>query len=114
MTIYRQLDAHALALLRNAVERLGSITAVAETLGYGRSSISLALAGKYTGDTRRVRQAIIEKLTGIIACPHLQTDMTAAECRTHRCRPVPTSSRAEVKHWQACQICPFNPTRKTL
>ncbi|CAM1655495.1 unnamed protein product [Bartonella choladocola] len=108
---YSQLDAHATALLETAIDRLGSIKAVADKIGYKRSSLSLARAGKYPGDTHKLRIAIMENLTGLVACPYLQKELTAADCNQYRNRQIPTSSRAEVKHWQACQICEFNPAK---
>lgn len=109
MTTYQQLDEYALELLENACERMGSITEVAKKIGYTRPSVSLAKAGKYPGDTAKMRAAIISNLTDLIACPFLQINLTQTDCQNYRDRSVPTSSRAEVKHWQACQVCPFNP-----
>ncbi len=108
-TTYPQLDAHALELLESACERMGSISEVAKKIGYTRPSVSLAKAGKYPGDTTKMRAAIITNLTELIACPYLQINLTQTDCQNYRDRPVPTSSRAEVKHWQTCQSCPFNP-----
>lgn len=109
MTTYQQLDDHARELLENACERMGSITEVAKKIGYTRPSVSLAKAGKYPGDTAKMRAAIISNLTDLIACPFLQINLTQTDCQNYRDRSVPTSSRAEVKHWQACQTCQFNP-----
>lgn len=109
MTEYKQLDEYALQLLRDGCERLGSIAAVARKIGYARSGVSLALTGNYPGDTGKMREAIMEQLQGMITCPHLGHELTAGECRLFRERRCPTSNRTEVKHWQACQICEFNP-----
>lgn len=114
MTTYRQLDNAALDVLNQACERFGSITKVAEKIGYKRASVSLARSLKYPGDTAKMRSAILANLTELIECPYLSKNLTAVDCERYRNRAVPTSSRAEVKHWQACQTCPFNPNeRKT-
>ena len=109
MTTYQQLDEYALRLLEQAYERFGSITKVAEKIGYKRASVSLARAQKYPGDTTKLRSAILANLTVLIECPHLLKNITPVDCERYRNRAIPTSSRAEVKHWQACQVCPFNP-----
>jgi len=111
MGSYRQLDGEARELLEAAVERMGSVAAVARVLGYGRSSISLALAGKYIGDTGKIRIAIFERLRGSVDCPHLGMELTAGDCASFRERGIPTSSPAQIKHWQACQMCKYNPYR---
>lgn len=109
MTTYQQLDNHPLQLLENAIERFGSIGKVAEKIGYTRPSVSLARARKYPGDTAKMRAAILANLVELIECPYLQRNLTHLDCERYRERTVPTSSRAEVKHWQACLFCPFNP-----
>lgn len=109
---YPQLDERALNLLRQARERLGSIKAVAEALGYKRPSVSMALAGKYQGDTKHLRARIFEVFADRVLCPHLSRDIPPADCRTFRERPIPTSPLAAVKHWQACRICPLNPAAR--
>ncbi|UXN07539.1 hypothetical protein [Bartonella sp. HY761] len=111
---YPQLDAYALQLLENAILRFGSIKATAEHIGYTRSSVSLARSQKYPGDTYKMRRAILQNLSGIVACPYLQKDLSAKACADFCARSVPTSSRAEVKHWQACQACQFNPKNMRL
>ena len=109
MTTYRQLDNAALDVLNQACERFGSITKVAEKIGYKRASVSLARALKYPGDTAKMRSAILANLTELIECPYLKKNLTAVDCERYRNRAVPTSSRSEVKFWQACQTCQFNP-----
>ncbi|KAA6405778.1 LysR family transcriptional regulator [Candidatus Tokpelaia sp.] len=106
---WKQLDNEALSLLRAGIEKLGSIKAVADKIGYSRGAVSTALAGKYVGGTGKMRAAIMERLNAIMLCPHLGKELTAIECRLFRERRCPTSNRAEVKHWQACRICKFNP-----
>lgn len=109
---YPQLDERCLGLLREAVERFGSITAAAEHLGYARTAISQALAGRYPGGVGKLSARIIERLADHVACPHLAREIRAAECRGHRESPLSTASREAIKHWQACRACPLNPTAK--
>jgi len=106
---YEQLDAETRELLAAAAQKLGSIKAAAEQLGYSRPSVSAALAGKYKGGTLNLRRAIREKFCARRICPYLGREISAAECRQYYDRRCPTSSRDEVKHWQACQNCRFNP-----
>lgn len=106
-----QLDERTLAILRDAVSRLGSIAATATALGYKRPSISMALAGRYPGDCRHLRSAIYDTFAERVDCPHLCRDISPAECKSFRERPLPTSSREAFKHWQACQRCPLNPQK---
>ena len=95
----------ALALLRGAVGRLGSITAVALDLGYARASVSMALAGKYPGRTTKMEQAIVSRYGGC-ECPHLGRAIGRDECRRHRTRRMPQSDPDAFRHWRACQHCP--------
>ena len=107
-----QLDKRALILLHAAVDRLGSVAAVARELGYARSSVSMAADGRYPGNARHLQAAIIERYADGLFCPHLRVEIAPAACRDHRERPLPTSPRAAVKHWQACRACPLNPATK--
>jgi DNA-binding transcriptional regulator YdaS (Cro superfamily) len=111
---YPQLDDQALALLRLHLERLGGNKAeLARTLGVARSSISQALDGKYPGDTRNLRAHIMETLADQVLCPHLGVELAPAACKALRERPLSaaSASRADAKHWQACQCCVQNPGR---
>ncbi|MFD2678020.1 LysR family transcriptional regulator [Camelimonas lactis] len=112
MMAYPQLDDAAMAILQQAISEAGSIAAVARRLGYKRPSISLVLARKYPGDTRRLRAQIVEAFGGQQHCPFLGSDIAASACRDFRTRPLPTSRRAEARHWQACRQCQFNPERR--
>lgn len=102
---YRQLEGEPLALLQAACVRLGSIAAVARELGYGRPSISMALAGRYPADTDRLAAEIVERFASSVACPHLRRDITPAECRAYREAPLSAANRDSVLHWQACRTC---------
>lgn len=90
-----------------AARNPGGLTQVATELGYARSSLSLALHGRYVGSTARIEAAVLARY-GRVACPVLERQLTAEECRTHRNRPSPTSSARALKEWAACQACPHN------
>jgi len=109
-----QLDQEALDLAQAWLAAHGdSRAALARHLGVSRSAISQALDGRYPGDTRKLRAKLVERLAELVRCPHLAADLTPAECRAYRERPLSSASasRSDVKHWQACQGCPLNPDR---
>ncbi|HEY9212090.1 MAG TPA: LysR family transcriptional regulator [Ancylobacter sp.] len=105
---YPQLDERCLALLREAVTRLGSITAVAARLEYARSSVSMALKGCYPGDAQHLASRIMDIFADHVACPHVGHEIPTSACRAHRDRPLSTANRELVKQWQACRACPIN------
>ncbi len=110
-----QLDAEALELLGARVAQLkNSRAAVARELGVARTSVSQALDGKYPGDTRKLRAKIIERYANQIKCPHLGVELAPSICKLSRERSLSAASgsRADVKHWQACQMCIHNPAYK--
>ncbi|CAA0087007.1 Uncharacterised protein [Starkeya nomas] len=109
---YPQLDERSLALLREAVLRLGSRGAVAEKLGYARTAVSQALNGCYPADTGKLAARIVEIFADHVACPHLLREIRAGDCREHRERPLSTANREAIKHWQACRACPLNPVKQ--
>lgn len=96
-------------LLRDAVARHGSISAVARIIGYKRPSVSLYLAGRYPADPSRIEAAILAKLAGRVACPHLGRDIAGDDCRGFALRPMPMSDPRALRHWRACQGCPSRP-----
>lgn len=116
-TAYPQLDEEALRLLQARLEfHGGSRAALARELGVSRSGVSQALDGKYPGDTKKLRALIVETLAQQIACPHLGHDIAPQACRLFRERPLSAASAApaDVKHWQACQLCMNNPARRAV
>ena len=115
MRRYVQLDTEAMELLTNRFSQLGgNRSALARELGICRSGISQALDGKYPAHTTNLRSLIVDKLAGQITCPHTATEITPATCHALRERPLSAASgsREDVKHWQACQACQFNPVFK--
>ena len=91
------------ALLREEV-RATNCTLAARKIGYSRSAVSLALAGKYPGGTDRIRAAVLACLH--VRCPHLSRDIRQAECFDYQDRPLPTGSPQALRHWRACRACP--------
>lgn len=98
-------DTGWLDLLRTRVEELGSIAAVAAEVGYSRSAVSLALSGNYPAKVTKLAAAVIAAYTRCV-CPYLKREITAAECRRHRTRPMPQSVPDELRFWSTCQRCP--------
>lgn len=101
-----------IVLVEQRIEQLGSIQKVANELGYARSSLSLALRGKYVGSTERLEQTVIRVL-GSLNCPHLGQEITPDQCQAYKHREAPTQNPADMRHWRTCQQCPLGAaTRK--
>lgn len=100
-------------LVEQRIEQLGSIQKVAEELGYARPSLSLAIRGKYVGNTERLERTVLKVLGGVI-CPHLERKLSSAECLAFREREAPTQNPAEMRHWRACQQCPHACIKKRI
>jgi len=88
-----------------------SIAATARRLGYSRTAVSLALAGKYPGGTDKMAATVLDVLGGV-ACPQLGREVTAAEC-ADKAGAMPTSSPTALRLWRACQTCPHRPGANT-
>ena len=104
-----KLSARSEALVKGAIARHGSIKAVAAEIGYSRTALSLALAGKYRGALTALEEQIVARLSTAVLCPHLDRTITPDECRDYRERPLQTANPKAVRHWQACRFCPENP-----
>lgn len=64
-----------IVLVEQRIQQLGSIQKVADELGYARPSLSLALRGKYIGNTDRLEKTVIRVL-GAVHCPHLEQELS--------------------------------------
>ncbi|GFK94448.1 hypothetical protein NNJEOMEG_02293 [Fundidesulfovibrio magnetotacticus] len=95
-----------LALLTEEAART-SIAAAARRIGYARPSVSLALAGKYPGNTDKLAARVLEVL-GTVECQHLGLAVTPARC-ADASGQMPTSSPAALRLWRSCQGCPHKP-----
>lgn len=111
---YPQLDADTLALLRDRLDHhVGSRSALAREIGVSRSAISQALDGRYPAATDQLAAKIRDVLVDRLICPHSGDEIAPGLCKELRERPISAAcgSREDVKHWQACQLCQFNPHR---
>ncbi len=109
----------AFDILRHEIEQRndhtgkGGITKVAKMLGYARTSISVALTGKYKGSTETLEAKILEVFAGHFECPHLGCEISREECAAQRAFMMPTHNATALKEWQemkrACRSCPNNP-----
>ncbi|SIS88312.1 hypothetical protein [Neptunomonas antarctica] len=93
-------------LLVRAVETAGSITVVAERMGYGRTAISRVLSNKYDGGTTNIEARTLE-LFAKIQCP-VMGGIKAEECQKHRNAKFTPSNPQRVALYRACQTCPNN------
>lgn len=103
-----------LNILREEIERAGSIQAVADQLGYKRPSISLALNGKYVGSTNKIRAKVIATFCDRVLCPHTNLDLSQIDCEYTRTGPLPMSDAKALDQWTACKFCPNNPDAKQI
>ena len=89
-----------------------SLGEVGRKIGYGKSTISLVLNGKYAGNLNKVRHAVETKLVAQnIDCPVLGT-ISAETCTDNHSKPLITASSASTRLWRACKNCPFNTRKK--
>lgn len=95
-----------MSLLKSAVDA-SSKAKVAVDLDISRTAVSLVISGKYPARTDKIAAKVIETY-GRVICPHLDAEITLAECKTYHTGQVPTSSPRAMKHWRACQACPHN------
>lgn len=98
-------------LLNQAVDA-ASITQVAARIGISRTALSLVIGGKYPAKTDRIAVRVMD-VYGRVTCPFLGTEITQAECRSHRGSAVPTSSPRAMQHWRACQTCTQYSNKET-
>ena len=109
-----RLNDRSVELVQGAIERFGSVQAVATKIGYARSSLSLAMSGRYVGSLDKMELAIAAELSVAVACPHLGRSISGADCRNHRTRPIPTANPVDLKFWRACRYCPLNPDARVV
>lgn len=102
-----------LDLLKAEVAK-SNITQVASQIGYARTSVSLALSGKYVGSTDRLATAVLKAYSDRFQCPHLGQAVTKHECNRFSLRSIPQSNASALRHWRACQACPHNCTNQEV
>ena len=81
--------------------------AVADKLGYSRTTISLVMSGKYPGKTDEVASRVAERLGGF-ACPYDGQTITPEQCRKSAKEAAPTHNPSKMAKWSACQNCQRN------
>ena len=84
-----------------------SIGQVAIQLGYSRTAVSLALAGRYPGDTRHLARQVMAKLA-VVQCPHSDQTISIAECHATASGRAPAHNPAKMALWRTCQRCQNN------
>lgn len=92
-------------LLTQAAEA-SSCTEVARKLGVSRTSISLLLAGKYPGNTERMKKRIIAMFGGHI-CPQSGLRVDSSQCQRRRAEPMPTANPHVLHQWRECASCNY-------
>jgi DNA-binding transcriptional regulator YdaS (Cro superfamily) len=97
----------AMALLRLKC-RETSVTRVAERLGYSRTSVSLAVNGRYPGNVETLLRKVAA-VYGNVECPYLGREIPPDECVENALRPCPTHNPMQMRHWRACQDCASRP-----
>jgi hypothetical protein len=106
------MDTNWFAGLMDEIRRT-SKTAVAEKLGFHRSSISQVCNGCGPYGTGKATTANIElayrRAYEQLVCPHTQRQAGIAHCREMALRPAPTHNPMQMMQWQACQQCPHKP-----
>lgn len=87
-----------------------SIATVAARLGYSRTAISLALSGKYRGNTDKIatRALLVLEPVLTVSCPYLGEDITVVLCVQFAGQRAPTHNPAKMNHWRACRQCQNN------
>lgn len=97
------------------VERT-SKTAVAARIGFSRASISQVCNGCGPYGNGRSSTSNIElayrREFEQISCPHTQVQVDADHCRQVGLRQAPSHNPLQMLQWQACQQCPFKPTKE--
>lgn len=77
-------------------------TKVAANLDVSRSTISLIMHDKYSTDSRRIASRVLEVYCKA-ACPHLEQEISQAQCTEYPTRLPQISSPRALKLWRACQ-----------
>lgn len=90
-------------------EKLGiSYAEIARRIDYARPSLSLALSGNYTGNTKTIADAYITYRKQVL-CPYAAEIVSRQYCTDHALADAPTHNPAALRHWRACQGCTHKP-----
>ena len=95
-----------LVLLRNEAEKT-SIGKAALRVGYSRTAVSQALAGKYPGDMAKFEAKVLAalELPMAVTCPYLGLNLPTVMCNDMSTRAAPTHNPVAMNWWRACQSC---------
>lgn len=95
-------------------EKLGiSYAEIARRIKYARPSLSLALSGNYTGNTKTIADAYITYRKQV-DCPYAAETVSRQYCTDHALAGAPTHNPAALRHWRACQGCEHRPEGASL
>ena len=99
-------DPRWLLLLRAEANKT-SIGLASQRVGYSRTAISQALAGKYPGDLAKLERKVLAalELPMAVACPYLSLNLPTTMCREFSLKRAPTHNPVAMQHWRACQQC---------
>lgn len=89
-----------------------SYAEIARRIKYARPSLSLALSGNYTGDTKTISEAYVTYRKQVV-CPYIAETVSRQYCRDHALADAPTHNPAALRHWRACQGCTHKPEGET-
>lgn len=98
-----------LVLMREEAART-NMRALADRIGYSRTTVSLVLSGTYPGNTDRIAERAIAvlELPQVIDCPYLRQELPIVACRDYATQRAPTHHPTKMAHWRACQHCQNN------
>lgn len=85
-----------------------SYAEIARRIGYARPSLSLALSGNYTGDTKTIGEVYVQYRKQVL-CPYIAETVRRQYCRDHALCNAPTHNPSSLRHWRACQGCEHKP-----
>jgi hypothetical protein len=93
--------------LATAAAKATSKQAVANEIGYTRTSVSLYLGGKYPASPEKLEEAILARYDRY-PCPHTGEEISGPDCHRRASAPRPFGGRAKEANWLACQSCQHN------
>lgn len=90
-----------------------NITQVAKKIGVDRSTLSLALSGKYGVTPTRPEGVSLKKILerfeqaySDVNCPYSSRTLTRDECNGRSSASRPSGGITKTAWWDACQQCP--------
>lgn len=99
-------------LEKATAEADGNKAAVGRKIGYSRTAVSLAMAGRYPGKIDKLSQAVFSKLLGETECPYLGDFITDDECKTIQQKPLNDPNQLTRRHRRACAHCIHNKAKE--